>query len=104
MEIVEGKLSSQKKHKRSKMFMLMYAAWWSYFVYWFASAKYKPPGSCGGANGALVVYSIFFVAIFSLFLFIEIFKCKKENRFYYLLLLGLVWLPPLGVIFYLYVS
>jgi hypothetical protein len=82
MEIIAGKSSSQRKHKRSKIFMLMYAAWWFYFIYWFASGKYKQLGSCGAANGALIVYSLFFVAIFSLLLLIEIFKCKKEDRLY----------------------
>ncbi|HKR04950.1 MAG TPA: hypothetical protein VJY62_09960 [Bacteroidia bacterium] len=104
MEIIEGKPSSQKKHKRSKIFMLMYTAWWIYFVYWFASGSYKYPHSCGAANGALIAYSLFFVAVFSLFLLIELFKCKKEDRVYYLLLLGLVWIPPLGVFLYLYTS
>ena len=104
MEIIEGKLYSRKKHKRSIIFMLLYAAWWIFFVDWFASGKSKPPGSCGAANGGLVVYTLFFVAIFSLFLIIEIFKCKKENRLYYLMLLGLVWIPPLGIVLYLYFS
>jgi hypothetical protein len=82
--------------------MSLYAVWWLYIVYWFASGSSIYPHSCGAANGALIIYSLFLTAIFSLLLIIQLIKSTKEHRLYYLALLGLVLIPPLLIFIYLY--
>ena len=102
MEIIESNQFSLEEHKRSIRLMLFYFTWWTYAICWFSSDKSKYPNACGAANGAIIMFTTFIIAIFSLFLLIEIINCKKDNRLYYLMLFGIVWLPPFSILLYKY--
>jgi hypothetical protein len=87
----------------STIFIVIYFAWWIFVLYWFTFVNGKFQNSGGMENGAIIMYSFFIAAFYSLifsFLALINFKRKRKN---FLIFLGIVLFPILLIFLYLFI-
>ena len=86
--------------KASALFIIFYLLWFAYVVYWFTTDRFMYPGSCGAANGGLVVLTAALVGASTVTLLI-LSMAVKNRRLHFLMLLVLTLLIATGSFLYI---
>lgn len=94
------KVETFNKHLLSTILMCFYFLWWLMVCSFFESGSSQRPTSCGAANGALVILSLFLSGIYFVGLVIRRNKLKKEDVAEYGIFFKLLFLIPLALILF----
>jgi hypothetical protein len=81
-----------RRHKYSTFSLIFYLIVWSLVVLWFYSGSAGYSHSDGSANGALVMFLILLIVVYSITLLILYFVSRNVD---YLKIIGMVYLPVL---------
>lgn len=92
-----------KRHIFSTVVFISYLIWLIFVVKWFNSVDTNNPNSCGAANGALIVATGLLVVIISILILSQIILTRGQQRIDYLKYLGLLYIPIILIIAYIYI-